>query len=492
MHVLSKSTYIRSLQCQKSLYLYKKFYHQRDPIPVNKQLVFDRGHKVGDLAHQLFPGGIDVSPPNHFKWAESAKQTLLLISKGKQIIYEAAFISEGILAAVDLLVKTDAGWNAYEVKSNLDVKDVHIRDAALQYFVIRNSGIDLIDFSIVHINRDFIKQGAINPIKYFQIKSVLSNCKNEQATVIENINKAKRTLALKELPKVDVGIHCYKPYLCDFYGTCWKHIRRPNVMDLEGLDLETKFNWYKSDIISFDEVMHSKKITKLQRTQILSNAKNSAIIDKKELAYYFTSFTYPVHFISFNFIQAAVPIIDGSSPFQKIPFAYSSISKDVFDTLLKQKYFCAEPGYNPFPKLLTSLLDNVQPLGDIFIINKDETLKLLQRYFDPKQHSSKKFDSFIERSKEFYLPFYKGDYYHPALKSNSNLSEMNDVLLKNSNLDLEVYSTEEQAATEYENLVYESNLLKMAETRENILQFSNAKARVMFEVYEYLKSLLNK
>ena len=492
MHVLSKSTYVRSLQCQKSLYLYKNYYNQRDPVSVNQQLLFNRGNKVGDLAHQLFPGGIDVSPPNHFKWGAAAKETLLLISKGQQIIYEAAFIYEGILVAVDLLVRTGSGWNAYEVKSNLDVKEVHIRDAALQYYVISNSGIDLTDFSVVHVNRDFIKQGGVKASDFFLIKSVLSNCKHEQPFVIENIKKAKKTLALKETPRIDVGIHCHKPYLCDFYRTCWKNIARPNVFNLENIDLETKFNWFNSGIKSFDEIMHDKKISKLQRTQILSNSKNTAILDKKELAYYFTSFTYPIHFINFSYIQAAIPTFDGSSPYQKIPFSYSIITKDVFDTSISHKYFCAEPGYNPFPHLINSLLDNIQPIGDIFITNKDDTLKLLQHYLNTNDLLSKKFDSFIERSKEYNSPFYKTLYYHPSLKSNSNINDIASVLLKHPNLHLDIYLTEEQASYEYENLIYESDIFKMAETRENIHQYSNARASAMFYIYEFFKSLLNK
>lgn len=492
MHVLSKSTYIRSLQCQKSLYLYKNYYKERDPVSVNQQLLFNRGHKVGELAHKLFPGGIDVSPSNHFKWAKAAKDTLILIGRGQEIIYEAAFIYEGVLVAVDLLVKSDSGWNAFEVKSNLEVKEVHIRDAAIQYYVITNSGIELNDFSIVHINRNFVKKGEIDARDFFSIKSVLSDCKKEQSSVIKNLKNAKQTLALKETPKVDIGKHCHQPYLCDFYGTCWKSIKGPNIFDLEGIDLETKFNWYNDGIISFDEIMHHQKISKLQRSQILSISKNSAIIDNNKLANYFTSLTYPIHFIDFKSIQAAIPTFEGSAPFQKILFAHSILTKDNYDTSLRHKYFCAEQAYNPSPHLLSNLLDNVQPLGDIFISNKNETLKLLQKQFDSKIHSAKIFDSFMERSKEFYTPFIQAYYYHRSLKSNSSLNEIHAVLINKTNSDLNIFLTEQQATGEYENLVYQSDILKIAETRENIHQYTNARASAMYDIYEYLKSLLNK
>jgi len=39
---LSKSTFIRGLQCEKSLYLYKHHYRLKDPTPPSLQAVFDQ------------------------------------------------------------------------------------------------------------------------------------------------------------------------------------------------------------------------------------------------------------------------------------------------------------------------------------------------------------------------------------------------------------------------------------------------------------------
>ena len=52
---LSKSTFIRGLQCEKSLYLYKHHYRLKDPTPSSLQAVFDQGTNIGLLAQELFP-----------------------------------------------------------------------------------------------------------------------------------------------------------------------------------------------------------------------------------------------------------------------------------------------------------------------------------------------------------------------------------------------------------------------------------------------------
>ena len=67
---------------------------------------------------------------------ESVGKTLDFISQDQTIIYEATFVYNDVLAALDLLAKDDDGWKAYEVKSSTKVSDTYIKDAAIQYYTI--------------------------------------------------------------------------------------------------------------------------------------------------------------------------------------------------------------------------------------------------------------------------------------------------------------------------------------------------------------------
>ena len=58
---LSKSQYVRGLQCHKALWLFR---NRKDIIPevsTSQQMIFDQGHEVGILAHKRFPGGILIA-----------------------------------------------------------------------------------------------------------------------------------------------------------------------------------------------------------------------------------------------------------------------------------------------------------------------------------------------------------------------------------------------------------------------------------------------
>ena len=80
----SKSTFIRGIKCEKSLYFYKKNFNLRDSISQSSQFIFDTGKEIGILAQGLFPEGADCTPSNHYRISESVLKTTDFIKKGEK------------------------------------------------------------------------------------------------------------------------------------------------------------------------------------------------------------------------------------------------------------------------------------------------------------------------------------------------------------------------------------------------------------------------
>ena len=151
-HLLSKSSFIKGLQCEKHLYLYRNYYNEMDELSEMQKAIFKRGTNVGDLARMLFPGGKVAAQGNPPDYDKALKQTEILIDQGTKAIYEAAFMFDKVLSIADIVVRKDDNWFIYEVKSSTSVSETYINDAALQYYVISNMGINVRDFFIVYIN----------------------------------------------------------------------------------------------------------------------------------------------------------------------------------------------------------------------------------------------------------------------------------------------------------------------------------------------------
>ena len=119
---LSKSTFIKGVQCHKALYLHKYHFDFSDQINAQQQAMFDRGTSIGVLALKLFPGGVDASPKDYTQYFESFKYTQELINNGVEVIYEAGFCFDHVMCFIDILVKENGRWHAYEVKSSTKVR----------------------------------------------------------------------------------------------------------------------------------------------------------------------------------------------------------------------------------------------------------------------------------------------------------------------------------------------------------------------------------
>lgn len=221
-HILSKSTFIKGYHCLKSLYLYKNRPFLRDKITPEQKAKFKRGHKVGDMAQQLFPGGIDVSPKSPSQYQKSVLKTWELIEGGQEVIYEATLQYEAVLVMLDILVKKEDGWHGYEVKSSKKLSETYYTDAALQYWVIVNSGLELQSFSLIYVDENYRFNRSLNLQEYFIFEDVTEEVKSRQDFIGAKVVEEKEIIKEKHSPKMAVGDHCFHPYKCDFVGFCWK------------------------------------------------------------------------------------------------------------------------------------------------------------------------------------------------------------------------------------------------------------------------------
>jgi hypothetical protein len=322
-HLLSKSSFIKGLQCEKHLYLYKYNYNEMDEFSEMQKAIFQRGTDVGVIAQKLFPDGIiatEGSPPNYKK---GLKKTNELIQQGENTIYEAAFQFNEVLAINDIIVRDGSKWNAYEVKSSTSISETYLNDAALQYYVLSNSGIEINNFSIIYINNQYIRNGKLDIHSLFNIESVLQHILPLQDFVKESVERLKQVIANKIMPQIDIGEHCHDPYKCGFFNYCREHIPEYSIFDFSGMHLDKKYDLYREGIINLDDIPDDHPLTKNNKLQLEVYKSGEPVIDKEAIKEFLTDLNYPLYFMDFETFQPPVPLYDNSKPYQQIPFQYS-------------------------------------------------------------------------------------------------------------------------------------------------------------------------
>ena len=325
MHILSKSTYIKGLQCEKALYMQKKHPYLRDKLSIEQRAKFQRGTDVGVLAHEVFPGGVDMSPNSPSQFPKKVKETWDNLSNPEvKVMYEAVFQYNDTLIMLDILVRDGDKWLAVEVKSSLRLSDTYYNDAALQYYVLHGCGVPLSDFRLMYLNGDYVKDGPIDVKQLFKMESVMEYAVEREAFVAKNVERLKAVVALPHSPVINIGTQCHNPYPCDFQGHCWKLIPKNSFLFTTAMDDEALFQSYFNGVNTNAKMLDQVGPDSEEAHQIDALETNSYYIDYKAL-YSLAPQPKPksVAFLNLLLNRPAVPELDGTRPYEEMILAFA-------------------------------------------------------------------------------------------------------------------------------------------------------------------------
>ncbi|MCK9280772.1 MAG: DUF2779 domain-containing protein [Melioribacteraceae bacterium] len=490
-YTLSKSSYIKGLQCEKQLYFYKHNYDLKDSVSEMQLAIFKKGTDTGILAQSLFPDGIDASASSHFKYKEGIEKTSKLMLNQNQTIYEAAFVYDEILVIADIVVKSGNTINVYEVKSGTSVTNVIINDAAIQYHVISNAGYKINDFSIIYINRNYIRDGELDIDSLFKIKSVKQKIKSLQKNIYKNINHFNEILSQSEAPQIGIGSHCTNPYQCSFIGTCWKDVPVYSIFNIAGLSQEKKFDLYNKGITELKNIPGDYPLTPLQWLQVNSELRNEKVIKQKEIKSFLAKLKYPLYFLDFESFQPAVPIFDKSKPYQQIPFQFSLHIKESEDSQLKHYEFLAEPATDPRTKLADALIPLIGNSGSIVVYNKVYEVSILNKIATDFPEYAEDLANILSKIVDLMEPFEKRYYYSPDLKGSYSIKYVLPSLVPELSYAGLAIKEGGEASLFYEQLLHEEDYRKIESVKEALLRYCELDTLAMVKIVERLREISN-
>lgn len=405
---LSKSLFIRGLQCHKSLYLNKYRPELKDEISDAQMALFQSGTEVGILAQGIFPGGTEI-PYEGLSHQEQLDLTQELIRKGATTLYEATFQYEGVFIKADIIHKSDSGWEIYEVKSSTELKPVHVNDVAVQYYVLSGSGIDISKACLVLINNQYVRNGNIDIHELFAVEDLTEEVKDLQSSIGEELARQKQMLSLDE-PLIDIGSYCNNPYTCDFKGHCWSHIPEDSIFDIRGR-VANKFDLYRMGHLSMYDVPESY-LSPDQIIQVRSNISKCMSVNKKALKAFLNTVKYPLYFLDFETFMMPVPPYDGIRPYQQIPFQYSLHRLDDENAELKHSEFLAWPKQDPRRDFIEQLIRDIPLNACIMVYNKTFEKGVLKSLVSWFPEYADTINTMIENIVDLMGPFKNKDYYH--------------------------------------------------------------------------------
>lgn len=405
---LSKSRFVKGLQCHKALYLHTHHPELADPVPPEREAVFQAGFEVGEVAQGLFPGGVFI-PYDPDDYDGQITLTKTEMEKGTEVLYEAAFSYNGVFVKVDILRQGPDGWEIYEVKSAASLKDYHVNDVAVQYYVLKGAGVALSGAYLVHINNSYVRNGDIEPGELFTIKDLTDNVKSMGDFVKEETQKM-RDMLKGELPAIDIGPYCSKPFDCNFYGHCWQHIPEDSVFDLRQKGVNT-FELYSKGIVHMRDIP-LEILNYKQGQQVECFIDKKEFVDADSLKDFLASLRYPLYFLDFETYMVTIPLYDGTSPYQQVPYQYSLHHLEHEEAELGHHEFLAEPNVDPREEVAENLCRQIPNNACILAFNASFEIRVLRELAAAFPQYKQKLEKIIDNTIDLAVPFKQRQVYH--------------------------------------------------------------------------------
>jgi hypothetical protein len=418
---LSKSQFLRGMQCHKSLYLFKYKPELLGEISASQLAVFENGKKVGTLAQSLFPGGVEI-PYEGLSIPEQIAMTRKEINAGTKTIYEASFEHDGVFVKVDILHKGARGWELYEAKSSTKVKEVNIQDVALQYYVLNESELRVNKVFLVTINSNYLRQGEIDLRQLFAFQNLTKEVRRIQKDLVENLCSLRLMLQKDKVPVKDIGPHCSDPYPCDFCEHCWSHIPEPSVFSLTGKGVD-KFALYSEGIVKMKEIPLDRLNLK-QRHQVEAFLGKHIEFNTGEIEKFLKKLWYPLCFLDFESFMDAIPPFDDTRPYHQIPFQYSLHTVKRKNGKLYHTHFLAEPNKDPRKALVEQLLKDIPEDACLLTFNKTFEISVLKGLAELYPRKQKRLQALIDNVRDLMEPFRNRSAYHWQMQGSYSIKKI--------------------------------------------------------------------
>lgn len=480
---LSKSKYLVGLRCPKLLWCY---YHAPQLIPsLDKatQALFDQGHDVGNIAKKRYPNGIEIMWVNGFEQTLQKTQELV---KQKKILFEASFQHKNAYCRNDILFPVGDAWDIIEVKSSTKVEDEHVHDVAFQRYCLEGTGLKVRHCYLLHINNTYVKQGEIDAQKLFICENITEQVAQLVPTVEKNIQALIAILQCPTMPHPILGTGCLDPKECP---VCLCDLPDDNVTTLYSLGKKA-YELINNHIILIRELSDDFPLSDKQQIQKESLLAGKPHIQRNALLKFLQKLRYPLHFLDFETVNPAIPLFDGTRPYQQIPFQFSLHIRRSVRSKPEHIAFLADGPEDPRPALLQALR-SIMHSGTVLAYNmsfEKSILRDLCGAFPQETWLS----SVIDRLDDLIIPFRNFSYYHPAQHGSCSIKAVLPALTGRSYTHLEI-SKGDQAAREFLAMTYKKGETKdKKKLRQALLDYCKQDTEGMIEIVNVLENTVNK
>jgi len=489
---LSKTDFGEYLQCEKCLWLKKNDpdLYIRPNISEFDQKLINEGFEVEFAARELFDKGMLVQGTNE----EASEETEKLIESKTSPIFQATFITEsGLFAKTDVIIYNEFAdaWNIYEIKSSNEIKkkgpDNHIDDITFQQVVMRKLGIPVENSYIIHLNKEYKKNGEIDLIELFSITDVTEEVEKRYLEIEADAEKALNFLKQKD---IDLSfcdcLYQSRRNHCSSFSVLNKNIPDYSIHDISRISAKNLRLLIDDLIMNIWDIPEDFDLSPNQKKQVELEKSQNPEINFENINTTLQGLEYPLIFLDYETYVSAIPKVDKFSPHQHIPI---QISIHILDSNRDLKHY-------------EYLAENIEdsPVGLIEFMRKTIPPKgnLISWHASFENTRNKEIANIFPEYSDFLLglnertfdleTIFKDDYRHPGFKGRTSIKKVLPVLCPEfSYQELEIQNGTE-AMENWEKMIFDPDLedSEIEKIKVSLLEYCKLDTQAMVEIFKHL------
>ena len=441
-HTLKKNTFLSGLHCARRMWW--EIHDKGAPelqLGIDVRNRFDQGNQVGAVAREYVPGGVLIQrgDGNFVNCFAQSREAIADPNIG--VIYEAGFIAHDTMIFADILVRGENGFTLIEVKSGTSVTEQHIYDLGIQAVVLREAGVPIERFELMHLNRACKYPDLSN---LFTRADVTEEVEAVLAEVEHGLDFLLPIARGRELPQAEIGSKCTKPRECAFIDRCWPKVDADNIRYLYRLTREKSLGYVRDGISRIQDLPDELQLSVVQARQRRCLREGEVLVERSELIEALQSVVAPVAHIDVETVMFAIPRWDGCHPYDTIPVQLSAHVVDASGNVRHHSWI-ARDSSDPRPAIGPAIVAACEGAKTITAYNSSFEKRCIGFVADACPDIAPKLREIAESIVDL-LPIVRDNIYHRDFRGSFSLKKVIPALTDVTYDDLEISEGDKASA----------------------------------------------
>ncbi|MDO9580410.1 MAG: DUF2779 domain-containing protein, partial [Bacteroidales bacterium] len=332
------------------------------------------------------------------------------------------------------------------------------------------------------------RDGEIDPEGLFSIEDITDPFKEFSKNIQDRIDGMFEVISSEKCPEIGIGPYCRDPYECAM-AECWDFLPKDNIFNLYWGGKKC-FDLYDSGIITIKDIPAGYKLNQKQHIQQTCEINGQPSVDKVAITSFLSTLRYPLYYLDFETIGPAVPLFDGTRPYQAVPFQFSLHVVNDGSAEAEHFSFLASGTGDLRPAFLLELKKVLGDCGSIVIYNQGFEEGILKELAEAFPEYKDWVSGIRGRLVDLLQPFRNFSYYHPDQKGSASIKKVMPALTGKGYEDMGISDGNSASIAFYTVTYSEATEDERNKVRADLEEYCGQDTEGMIWIVEKLKELL--